>query len=426
MRLPLDAVLAFLPLQTTEGDAGAQFRFPMPEFETGHTHPDLHTPGPATGFEAIDVLVLFLALSLASWLVLRRRSRGGIFALTIFSVAYFGFWRDGCVCSVGSVQNVVAGLFDPAFVVPWAVVLFFALPLLFALFFGRVFCAAVCPLGAIQEIVAVRPVRIPLPVQRLLGLFPFIYLGLAVLAAALGAGFLICRYDPFVGFFRQSASFNMLITGGLLLVVGVFIARPYCRFLCPYGVLLGWMSRVSKWHATIPPRDCIQCHLCADSCPYGAILTPTPESLRLGRRQGARRLGLLLLLLPILVAVGSATGVVAHEPLSRLHPTVQLAERIAAEDRGLYADQTPASEAFRAGRKTPAELYVEAGAVTAGFESGAGWLGAFLGLVLGATLIGLSRFRVRKDYEPDRAACVSCGRCFPFCPVDEEVTDGDR
>ena len=38
--------------------------------------------------------------------------------------------------------------------VPLAVVAFFALPLVFALFFGRTFCAAVCPLGAVQELVA--------------------------------------------------------------------------------------------------------------------------------------------------------------------------------------------------------------------------------------------------------------------------------
>jgi len=105
--------------------------------------------------------VLFAALSLSAWLVLKRRSRPGLFALTIFSVIYFGFWRKGCVCAVGSVQNMVAAVVDPAYEVPLVVLVFFLLPLIFALLFGRVFCAAVCPLGAVQELVAIRPVWSP-------------------------------------------------------------------------------------------------------------------------------------------------------------------------------------------------------------------------------------------------------------------------
>ena len=42
-----------------------------------------------------------------------------------------------------------------------AVIAIFALPLVFTLFFGRSFCASVCPLGAVQELVAVRPVQVP-------------------------------------------------------------------------------------------------------------------------------------------------------------------------------------------------------------------------------------------------------------------------
>lgn len=399
--------------------AHAEFRFPMPEFETGHTHPAVYTPGPSNAMVGWDVVVLIATLTLASIFVLKRRKRREIFLLTLFSMIYFGFWRNGCVCSVGSVQNIMAGICDSGYGVPLTVLIFFAAPLIFALFFGRVFCAAVCPLGAIQEVVAVKPVKVPLAVEKVLSIFPYIYLGLAMLSVAMGAGFIICQYDPFVGVFRMGASFSMLIFGGIMLVLGIFVARPYCRFLCPYGVLLNWASKLSRHHATITPTDCIQCDLCADSCPYNAINEPTPEQAPEARSKGAWRLGILILLVPVMMAVGVGTGSLLREPLSRMHPTVRLAERIAGEELGRYTETNIESEAFRSSDTPNEELYSEAVQLKDRFGRGGKWLGAFIGLVIGCKLISASILRKRTDYEPDRGTCYSCGRCFKYCPVKE-------
>jgi NosR/NirI family nitrous oxide reductase transcriptional regulator len=396
-----------------------EFRFPMPEFATGYEHPPVHTPAPSNAMVGWDVAVLLTALSLAAYLVLKRRKRREIFLLTLFSLIYFGFAREGCVCAVGSVQNVMAAICDPTYGVPLTVLAFFAAPLLFALLFGRVFCAAVCPLGAIQEAVAIKPVKVPPAVEKVLSVFPFIYLGLAMLSVGMGAGFLICQYDPFVGFFRLGASFNMVIFGGLMLLLGIFVARPYCRFLCPYGVLLNWCSKLSRRHAVITPSDCIQCNLCVDSCPYNAINEPTAIEAPEARTRGAWRLGALILLLPLLMALGVGVGRLLKEPLSRLHPTVCLAERVAGEELGRYTDTNIESEAFRASDQPMEELYAEAVELKAGFGRGGRWFGAFIGLVIGCKLIAVSILRKRDGYEPDRGTCYSCGRCFKFCPVKE-------
>jgi polyferredoxin len=397
--------------------AYAEFRFPMPEFASGYEHPAVHTPAPSNAMVGWDVAVLIGALALASFLVLKRRRRKEILLLTLFSMVYFGFIRNGCICSVGSVQNMIAGIADSTYGVPLTVLIFFAAPLIFALFFGRVFCAAVCPLGAIQEAVAFKPVKVPPAVEKVLSIFPFIYLGLTVLSVVMGSGFIICRYDPFVGFFRLGASFTMLIFGIVMLVLGVFVARPYCRFLCPYGVLLNWCSKLSRRHAVITPSDCITCKLCADSCPYNAINEPTPAAEPEARRKGARRLGMLILLVPVLVAVGIAVGGLLKEPLSRMHPQVQLAERVAGEDLGRYETTNIESEAFRGSDQPVDALYAEALEIKKGFGVGGRWLGAFIGLVIGSKLISVSILRTREGYEPDRGTCYSCGRCFKYCPV---------
>ena len=53
------------------------------------------------------------------------------------------------------------------------------------------------------------------------------------------------------------------------------------------------------------------------------------------------------------------------------------------------------------------------------FRTAAGWLGAWVGLVIGVKLISLSIRRRRVDFQPDRTNCVSCGRCFWYCPVEQ-------
>jgi len=100
--------------------ADAKQRFPKPEFDSGYTQPQ--TTAPSARFlilEYLDVFVLLVVLSVVTWFVLKKRSRKGVFWTSIFSLLYFGFYREGCVCSVGSVQNVVLGLVDPTYAIPF-------------------------------------------------------------------------------------------------------------------------------------------------------------------------------------------------------------------------------------------------------------------------------------------------------------------
>ncbi len=421
MKYKLATLVVGAVLLSATGAAAIELAIPPPEFiETPYVLPDLYNPQAAVDLGWWDPVILFGALSLATWFVFKSRSRRGLFLLSIFSVAFFGFYRRGCICPVGSTQNVMAATFIPDVGVSAIVVSFFVLPLLFSLFAGRVFCASVCPLGAMQELVAIAPIRISPALERALGLGKYLYLGFATLGVATGAGFLICRYDPFVGIWRMGHSFNMLLAGGAILLLGVFVARPYCRFLCPYGVLMGWMSRFSKWHLDIPPSPCVSCRLCEDSCPYNAIDMPTPERQVKDRAGGLKRIRRLVLLAPCIVLAGAATGFTMHELFSRLHPTVQLSERVAAEDLGIYTEQILESETFRASDKTTVELHEDARAIRSEFRSASTWLGVFLGLVVSLKLIGLSVVRKRTIFEPNRAACFSCGRCYAYCPVEEE------
>ncbi len=399
----------------------AQQRFPKPEFQTGYEQPDVITPEPrALALEYFDVAVLIIVLSLASWFAIKKRSRKRILWLSVFTLLYFGFYRDGCICSVGSIQNVALSFADLNYAISITALLFFLLPLFFTLFFGRTFCAGACPLGVIQDLIIIQPLTLPFWLRKTLGLIPYIYLSLAILYAATGTDFIICRYDPFVGIFRLGAPFNMLVIGVAFLLIGMFVARPYCRFFCPYGVLLKWMSKFSRWHLSITPDKCIKCKLCAGSCPFDAIEYPSEEKVVSGSRKVSGRFMLYAMLLPIWIGAGAYVGLKSHTYLSKANRDVYLAELLIANPEVKNDKENIDVQTFLGSGRTMETLIIDARLVRKKFYVGSILAGAFIGLVIGVTLLNQNIFRRRDDYTPNRGDCFSCGKCMDYCPVKRE------
>ena len=355
---------------------------PAPRFDTSKHHfLQSTTPSPRPAmWDWIDPALLLAALCAASWMAHKKRDRRWIAGLMLFSLLYFGFWRRGCVCPVGSIGNIALAAADSSYVIPFVVVAFFLLPLLFTLLFGRSFCGAVCPLGAVQDLFMIKPVRVPPAIEAGLRIFAYLYLAAAVLLAATGMLFIICQYDPFVTLFR----FNGLWIGWVLLAgflaLSVFIARPYCRFVCPYGVILRNVSRISKWRVKITKEECIRCRLCENACPFGAISKPAKELPATEYKKNKRRFLLFAGLGPLLAAGGGMLG-------AALFPVI--ADQTGMDDPVLPMGRTVASAA-----------------------------GIFLGIVVACKLVQTVIFRRREEYEINHADCMACGRCFAYCPIE--------
>jgi ferredoxin len=400
--------------------APAEQRFPPPDFENGYTLPTASAPAARhLWLQYGDAGVLLAALGIAVWLIYRKRSRRGLFWLSLFSLAYFGFYRKGCICPIGSPQNIVYGLFNPDYGVPVTVLIFCFAPIVVALFAGRAFCAGVCPQGALQDFMLIRPVTVPRWLEHALSIVPYLFLGAGLIYAGTATGFVICRYDPFVCFFRLSGGWFILTLGAVFLFLGMFVGRPYCRFLCPYGGLLRLASLVSKWRVRVTPDTCTQCRLCEQSCPFGAMREPTPVATNPGWAGAERkRLAWLLALLPVLVVAGGWAGSKFSPAAAQLHPTVALAERYTRQQSHpvQYGLMTPEALSLERAAGNPGVILKAAAELRRRFDLACLLFGGWIGLVIGVKLVALTVRPGRTDYEPDRGACFACARCFTDCP----------
>lgn len=408
-RLLLILTIFLIPLTSVWGVA----RFPKPDFTSGYQYPEIVHGMPWESFWSwLDIILLIGLMSLVAWAVHRRPSRRIIFSVSIVSVLYFGFFRTGCVCSIGSIQNVILALSDHSYRLPLVVLLLFILPLAFALFFGRVFCAGVCPMGAIQELVNVRNFRISRAVSSALSFIPWIYLAFAILYAATRSQFIICRFDPFIGIFRLSGDIGMIVFGISLLILSIFVGRPFCRFLCPYGALLGVVSSVATRRVEVTKKPCINCTLCHNACPVDAIREPYANKGSEKRMTGVRRVLLYLVLLPLLTIGGGYLLSSQSDTLSIAHRDVYLYTLLQTDSNNMSTEV----EAFHEMGRSMENLEASVISVRDTYYRWSWLAGALIGFVLGCKLIRLSVKRTRKTYEIEPSACVACGKCFDYCP----------
>jgi polyferredoxin len=149
--------------------------------------------------------------------------------------------------------------------------------------FRKSFCSWLCPIGTLSEwlwragrSIFGRNFRLPrradLPLRSLkyilLGLFLYAVGGMSVQAirAFMESPYGLIADVKMLNFFRD-LSVTAAVTLGVLAVASIFLQNFWCRYLCPYGALLGLLSAVSPARIRREPEICIDCAKCARACP---------------------------------------------------------------------------------------------------------------------------------------------------------------
>ena len=181
----------------------------------------------------------------------------------------------------------------------------FGLLVVFGTLLGRGICGFLCPFGLIQDLLH----RIPfpkkirkLPGEKILRLIKYLLLLLfaillpMVVLDATGAGEVwFCKYVCPVGTLEAGVPLVLLNKGfqsvvgflyawkltilGVILVLSLFLWRPFCRYLCPLGALYGFFNRFALYRFRIDETKCVSCGACQKACKMDIPVWKKPNSM---------------------------------------------------------------------------------------------------------------------------------------------------
>ncbi|MEZ5824661.1 MAG: 4Fe-4S binding protein [Geminicoccaceae bacterium] len=243
----------------------------------------------------VDVAILALAIAVLTLcfffqMQIARYPRfvfWGRIAFLTFTLVWLGWWMNAQL-SVVNVMTFAGSLlsgfsWDYFLMDPLVFMLWFAVAASI-IFWGRgAYCGWLCPFGALQELTnrVAKAVRIPqwqLPWGLHERLWPVKYMIFLVLFGvslySLDTAERLAEIEPFktaiiLKFVRDWPFVTFAVA---LLVVGLFVERFYCRYLCPLGAALAIPGRIRMFEWLKRYRDCGNpCHLCANECMVQAI-----------------------------------------------------------------------------------------------------------------------------------------------------------
>jgi polyferredoxin len=188
--------------------------------------------------------------------------------LPISSLISFKYW-------------LLTGIFNP--IHPSGLIIFLVI-LSTAILLKRGFCSWVCPIGLLTEylnrlhrFIFRKDIKIPrwldYPLRSLKYLLLFFFLWAIIIQMNVrDLDYFI--YSPYnmvadikmLHFFTNISAFAFWVLVALL-VLSILVRNFWCRYLCPYGALLGGLSFVSIFKIHRNENTCTQCHQCTRTCP---------------------------------------------------------------------------------------------------------------------------------------------------------------
>ncbi|MFV2073692.1 MAG: 4Fe-4S binding protein, partial [Thermoanaerobaculales bacterium] len=155
---------------------------------------------------------------------------------------------------------------------------------LMSLVVAKSFCSHICPVGLVSELLGRLGIRlvgrtltppwwidVPLRGLKYLLLGFFAWAVWYTMDPRAVEAFLLSPYAKVVDakmwlFFANPSRVTIAVIG-VLVVGSVFVRDLWCRYLCPYGALVGILGRFAPLKVTRAPELCTDCKSCTEVCP---------------------------------------------------------------------------------------------------------------------------------------------------------------
>jgi polyferredoxin len=243
----------------------------------------------------IKILIKFLlwfAFMISVFTAFRKRKLSPLLrnSILFISVLIFGVIMGSDPSPMGTVKDAIY-LYGSAHAVfpPRMIALTVFLAIVFIA--NKYICAWGCQIGVLQDLIfrlnqtekrkAIIGQQIKVPFAFSNGV-RVVLLGLFTIFAFIWGADIIDPFDPFKIYKPVNLTLSGIIFIGILLIMSLFIYRPWCHFFCPFG-LVGWLVEKVSWiRISVDYQTCIACQKCAAACPtnvMGAILKQDRKSI---------------------------------------------------------------------------------------------------------------------------------------------------
>jgi len=144
---------------------------------------------------------------------------------------------------------------------------------------GPVFCGWICPFGTFQEWLSKIGKKLfgkrynhfmPKKLDTVMRYFRYVLLILVVYNTATTAKLMFQNIDPYYALFNfwtGEVAITAYLILGIIILSSLFIERPWCKYACPYGALLGISNLFRPFKIRRNESTCIECKACDSACP---------------------------------------------------------------------------------------------------------------------------------------------------------------
>jgi ferredoxin-type protein NapH len=214
--------------------------------------------------------ILWFAISAYTITALKRKSLSSkaYYLMIVLSLLIAGFLLGSDPSSVGVIQDTLVMLATNQIFLPRFIGL--AVFLLFIVVAGRIFCGVCCPFGILQELasrIGLNKIKLPNKLANIVrGIF---FLAMVAFTFLIGTSFFEA-ITPFSIFksetLKGQLTNNAPLVGVFFIITAVFLYRPFCRLMCPYGFIANLFTNKARF---VLARDdkCINCGACVRACP---------------------------------------------------------------------------------------------------------------------------------------------------------------